>query len=78
MNEKGTNFCSFPVGLEPATPAHEAVTQSIRPPRGPPRWRNRLRVLKYFLYSVIACVIWVQSCGFRRKSFVHIFIVTYP
>ena len=33
MNEKGTNFCSFPVGLEPATPAYEAVTQSIPPPR---------------------------------------------
>jgi len=31
MNEKGTNFCSFPVGLEPATPAYEAVTQSIPP-----------------------------------------------
>ena len=32
MNEKGTNFCSFPVGLEPATPAYEAVTKSIPPP----------------------------------------------
>ena len=25
MNEKGTNFCSFLVGLEPGTPAYEAV-----------------------------------------------------
>ena len=33
MNEKGTNFCSFSVGLEPATPAYEAVTQSIPPTR---------------------------------------------
>ena len=33
MNEKGTNFCSFSAGLEPATPAYEAVRQSILPPR---------------------------------------------
>ena len=32
-HEKGTNFCSFSVGLEPATPAYEAVTQSIPPSR---------------------------------------------
>ena len=32
MNKKRTN-CSFSVGLEPATPAYEAVTQSIPPPR---------------------------------------------
>ena len=29
MNEKGTNFRSILVGLEPAIPADEAVTQSI-------------------------------------------------
>jgi len=31
-NEKGTNFCFFSVGLEPATPARKAVTQFIPPP----------------------------------------------
>ena len=31
MNEKGTNFCSLSVGLEPATSAQEAVTHSIPP-----------------------------------------------
>jgi len=25
MNERGTNFCSFSVGLEPTTPAYEAI-----------------------------------------------------
>ena len=33
MNEKDANFCSFSIGLEPATRAYEAVTQSTPPPR---------------------------------------------
>ena len=32
MNEKGTNFCSFSVRLEPATPAYETNTQSTPRP----------------------------------------------
>ena len=33
MNEKGPKSCTSSVGLEPATPPYEAVTQSIPPPR---------------------------------------------
>ena len=33
MDAKGTNFCSFSVGLEPATLAYEAAAQFIPPPR---------------------------------------------
>ena len=32
MNYKGTNFCSFSEGLEPAISPYEAVTQSIPSP----------------------------------------------
>ena len=60
MNEKGTNFCSFSVGLEPATPGYEAVTQSIPPPR----CAENLRA--FFISFII--LVYVPNCENRYKD----------
>ena len=73
MSEKGTNFCSFPVGLEPETPAYEAVTQSIPPPR----WSFPILSSHLLLHTNIILLICTNQFHFLVNLLISNFLRTF-
>ena len=78
MNEKGPNFCSSSVGLEPVTPAHETAPQSIMPPRTSPTEREQKLVRFSSLHNLSPPSLWYWVFLNKNQLNMKVFIWVTP